>query len=136
MKNKFIIVGAGRLGSYVANSLSMKGENVIIIDSNKTKLDFLPVTFSGLSFFGDATDASVLEKSSIESAKCIMAFTDDDNINIFIGHIAKEFYDVPSIIVRLNDYDKSQLVVSFGIKTISPFGLSVGQLDKLLKGIK
>lgn len=136
MKNKFIIVGAGRLGSFVANSLSLKGENVIVIDCDGNKLSYLPITYSGLAYCGDATLTSTLEKNSITSAKCIMAFTDNDNVNVFIGHLAKVVYDVPSIIIRLNDYDKAKLVEGLDIKTISPFGLSVGQLDKFVKGIK
>ena len=136
MRNKFIVIGAGRLGSYIANSLSLNGQNVIVIDKNKERLDYLPITYSGLTCVGDATTTDVLENNHINTCKCLICLTNDDNINIFIGHLAKVFFEVPHIFIRLNDPNKNSLVEALGIKTISPFILGVQEIDKMIKGIK
>ncbi len=136
MKNKFLIVGAGKLGSYIANSLSLSGYDVIVIDKNKDKIEFLPITYSGLTCVGDATLVDTLENNNINTCKCIICLTDDDNTNIFIGHLAKVFFEVPNIFIRLNDPKKNVLVDNLGIKTISPFISGIEQIDKLIKGAK
>jgi len=136
MRNKYIIVGAGKLGSYIANSLSLKGEEVIIIDSNKERINYLPITYSGLTVVGDATLLDTLENNHINSCKCLMCFTSDDNTNIFISHLAKVFFEIPNIIIRLNDPIKNILVEQLGIKTISPFFMSINEIDKIIKGLK
>jgi len=136
MRDLNIIVGAGKLGGYVANSLSLKGEDVVVIDKQKQRLDYLPITYSGLVSYGDGTSISVLEKNNINSCKCMMVFTDSDNSNILIGHIAKVLYGVPNVVIRLNDYTKIDLVEKCGIKVISPFGLSIELLDKIFSGGK
>lgn len=136
MRDKFIVIGAGKLGSYIANSLSLDGKNVIVIDNDKNKIDYLPITYSGLTSVGDATQISVLEDNHINSCKCLICLTGDDNVNIYICHLVKVFFEVPNIFIRLNDFNKNSLVESLGIKTISPFVLGIQQIDKLIKGIK
>lgn len=136
MRDKFLIIGAGKLGSYIANSLSLSGYNVIIIDKDKDKIEFLPITYSGLTSVGDATLVDTLENNNINSCKCIICLTDDDNTNIFIAHLAKIFFEVPNIFIRLNDPKKNILVDNLGIKTISPFISGIEQIDKLIKEAK
>lgn len=135
MKNKFLIIGAGKLGSYIANSLSVNGFDVIIIDKDKEKIEYLPLTYSGLTCVGDATLVDTLENNGIATCKCIICLTDDDNTNIFVSHLAKVFFEAPNIFIRLNDPKKNILVDSLGIKTISPFISGIEQIDKLIKGI-
>jgi len=136
MRNKYIVIGAGKLGSYIANSLSIKGEDVIVIDKDKSRIDFLPITYSGLAIVGDATLLDTLDNASINSCKCLMCFTDDDNTNILISHLAKVFYGIPNIIIRLNDPNKNVLVDQLGIKTVSPFFMSINEIDRITKGMK
>jgi|SRR5574344_2103299 trk system potassium uptake protein TrkA len=136
MRNKYIVIGAGKLGSYIANSLSLQGNDVIVVDSDKTRVDYLPITYSGLTVVGDATLLDTLENAHIDTCKCLMCFTRDDNTNILISHLAKVFYEVPSIIIRLNDPNKNVLVDQLGIKTISPFFMSINEIDKIIKGMK
>ena len=131
MKNKFLIIGAGKLGSYIANSLSLAGYNVIVIDKSKDRINYLPETYGGLSTLTD-----VLENNNISTCKCVICLTDDDNTNIFISHLVKVFYEVPNIFIRLNDPNKNSLVEPLGIKTISPFVLGIEQIDKMIKGLK
>lgn len=136
MRNKYIIVGSGRLGSFIATSLSLKGENVIIIDKDITKLNYLPVNYGGLSDCADATLLETLERNDIDTCKCIICLTDKDNTNIFVAHLAKVFFSVPHIFIRLNDPNKNVLCQPLEIKTISPFALGIEEIEKLLKRIK
>lgn len=136
MKNKYIVIGCSKLGNYIANALSMKGEDVVTIDKDQRRIDYLPITYTGLTYLGDGTDLEILEKADIKNAKCVLALTNDENTNIFIAHVCKVFYEVPNIIARVNSVTKSKLLTDIGIKTLSPFELSVEEIDLLTKRIK
>ncbi len=57
-----IIIGCGRLGANLANTLSDESANVLIIDKNKDAFRKLAPSFGGLSLTGDALDLDVLQE--------------------------------------------------------------------------
>ena len=86
-RNKFIVIGSGRLGSNIATSMSEFGEDVIIIDAQDDSFRKLQESFSGYQVVGDATDLTILENSYIKQAKTVVITTDSDNVNIYLAHI-------------------------------------------------
>jgi len=132
-RNKFIVVGSGRLGSNIATQMSEMGEDVIIVDATDDSFRKLKESFSGYQVVGDATDLSVLENSYIKHAKTVVITTDSDNVNIFLAHICYYIYNVPKIYVRLADTDKGVLLEGTYIKAIYPFTLSLQEFITLNK---
>jgi len=124
-KNKFLVVGSGRLGSNIATKMSEKGEDVIIIDATDDSFRKLHESFSGYQVVGDATDLSVLDNAFIKQAKTAVIATDKDNVNIFLAHVCYHVYNVPKIFVRISDTDKGKLLSGTNIKVIYPFNLSL-----------
>jgi trk system potassium uptake protein len=55
-RNKFIVIGSGRLGANIATKMSELGEDVIIIDATDDSFRKLQDSFSGYQVVGDATD--------------------------------------------------------------------------------
>lgn len=129
LQNKIIIIGCGRLGSTIANDRSKKGENVIVVDSEKESFLKLDESFSGITICGDATDLAILEDAYIKTAKEVVVTTGDDNINIFIAHVCRDVYDVPKIIARLDDPSRAILLEGKRIKGIYPLELSVSKFN-------
>ena len=130
-RNKFIVIGSGRLGSNIATSMSELGEDVIIIDAVDDSFRKLQESFSGYQVAGDATDLTVLENSYIKQAKAVVITTDSDNVNIYLAHICFYVYNVPKIFVRLSDTDKGKLLDGTTIKAIYPFNLSYSEFMDL-----
>jgi trk system potassium uptake protein TrkA len=130
-RNKFLVIGSGRLGSNIATKMSELGEDVIIIDATDDSFRKLQESFSGYQVVGDATDLSVLENAYIKHAKTVVITTDSDNVNIFLSHICYYIYNVPNIFVRLADTDKGELLEGTTIKAIYPFILSLGEFMEL-----
>jgi len=135
LQNKVLIVGCGRLGSTIANKCASEGKNVMVIDKDETEFELLSEKFSGYKIIGDATDLSVLEEAYITSAKEIIVATGNDNVNIFVAHIARKIYNVPFIYVRLDNPENEVLVKGRNIKAIYPFELSLDKFN-LLRGGK
>ena len=134
IKNKTLIVGCGRLGSSMANKCSLEGKNIIVVDQNADAFDRLSDTFGGYTMVGDVTDPAFLEEAHISSVKEIIITTGDDNVNLFIAHIARKIYDVPEIYVRLNNPENEVLLKGMGIKAIFPFELSYDKFNVLRGG--
>lgn len=130
-RNKFIVLGSGRLGANIATKMSEIGEDVIIIDAIEDSFRKLQETFSGYQVVGDATDLAVLENSYIKHAKTVVITTDSDNTNIYLAHICYYVYNVPKIFVRLADTEKGRLLEGTYIKAIYPFTLSLNEFVTL-----
>lgn len=131
--NYTIIVGCGRLGASLASALYDEGANVLIIDNNKETFRKLSPSFGGISLLGDATEIFVLNEANIKKATAVVAVTNNDNINILVAQIAKEFFHVPHVIARLYDPERECVYHEFGIDTICPAVLSAKEVSRILK---
>lgn len=134
-KNAYtIIVGCGRLGANLANTLSNEGEDVLIMDEQKNAFRRLAPNFGGLSVVASGTDLDKLKEARIEKATSVVAVTNDDNTNIMVAQIARELFGVESVIARLYDPECDLVYKQLGINTICPSVLSAKEIDKLLEG--
>lgn len=136
LKNKTMIVGCSSLGATIANKFSTEGKNLMIVDANPKSFELLSDRFSGYTFVGDATDVDVLEEAGIASSKDVVIATDDDNINLFVAHIAKKLYEVPNVYVLLLEPDNEILLKGTDIKAIYPLELSYDKFNLLRGGRK
>lgn len=123
-KNLTIVVGCGTLGARVANEIYDGGNNVIVVDRHKESFSRLESSFGGLTVVGDACDLDVLKKAEIEKADTLIAVTNFENNNIFVGQAAKALFNVDNVIVRVIDKDKEAIYKDMGIQTICPAELS------------
>lgn len=127
-----IVVGCGRLGANLSNSLSDKGGNVLIIDKNKDAFRKLSPSFGGIFITGDAMDLDILQEAQMGRAGVVLAVTNNDNINIMAAQIARELFHIKRVIARLYDPERECVYREFGIDTICPAVLSVKEIDKIL----
>lgn len=127
-----IIIGCGRLGANLANTLSNEGENVLIMDENKNSFRRLASNFGGLSVIGNGTDFDRLREAQIQNASAVIAVTNHDNTNIMIAQIARDVFHVDRVIARLYDPECESVYQELGIDTICPSVLSAKEIDKLL----
>lgn len=136
LKNKTLIVGCSSLGATIANKYSKEGKNLMVIDKEPKHFERLSDRFSGYTFVGDVTDISVLEEAGIASAKEIVITTSEDNINLFVAHIARKLFDVPNIYVRLSEPDNEILLKGMNVNAIYPLELSYDKFNLMRGGRK
>lgn len=127
-----IIIGCGRLGANIANTLYNDGGSVMIIDENEDAFTKLPPSFGGMTMTADATEIAVLHDAEIEKAFAVISVTNNDNTNIMVAQIAKELFEIEHVIARLYDPERECVYREFGIDTICPAVLSAKEVDKLL----
>jgi len=127
-----IVVGCGRLGANLANTLSDEAGSVVIIDADKDAFRKLSPAFSGLALAGDATLLNTLHDAQIEKATAVISVTDNDNTNILVAQIAKKLFGIQHVIARLCDPERECVYQEFDIDTICPAALSMKEIGKLL----
>lgn len=114
---KVVIVGAGRQGARLAHFLETENIEVNIIDKNPRAFERLK-NFKGIKVLGNGIDTDVLKKAGIEDAQAFTAITDGDNTNLMTAQIAKYLFNVPTVICRVNDPERSNIFRDIGIETI------------------
>ena len=127
-----IIIGCGRLGANLANTLSDGSGNIIVIDRNPDAFHKLTPSFSGIAMTGDATEMYVLNNAKIEKAAAVISVTNNDNTNIMVAQIAKKLFNIRRVLARLYDPERESVYLEFGINIIPPAVLSTNDIDKLL----
>ena len=117
---KIVIVGSGRVGAALANSLSLEGHDVSIIDKDASAFRRLAKTFKGKAIQGIGFDRQVLLDAGIERADAFSSVTSGDNTNIVSALIARDMFRVPRVVARIADPLRAEIYRRFGISTVSP----------------
>jgi len=131
-RGHIIIIGCGRLGANLANTLSDDEKSIVIIDKNKDSFRKLSSSFGGIILTGDATEISVLSEAEIEKTTAVISVTNNDNTNIMVAQLAKELFQIGQVVARLYDPERECVYREFNIDTICPAVLSTKEIDKLL----
>ena len=92
-----LVVGCGKLGSRLANTLSEQGHTVSVIDHKEEAFNQLSDDFDGLTVLGMPMEMNVLREAGIESCDAVAVVTPDDNLNITVSQIVKEFFYIENV---------------------------------------
>lgn len=130
--NYTVVIGCGKLGANLANTLSDEGGNVLIMDRDKNAFRKLAPSFGGLAVTGDGMDFEALQGAQMDKADVVVVVTNNDNANIMIAQIVREIFKVQHVIARLYDSERECIYREFGIDTICPAMLSAKEIGKIL----
>lgn len=97
-----VIVGGGKVGSYLAGLLAEGNHEAIIIEQNKDRCSAL----SSENFqvvCGDGCEPYVLDEANTRKADAVVAVTGHDEDNLVVSLLGKFEYEVPMVIARINN---------------------------------
>lgn len=120
-----LVVGCGILGSNLCNALSSLGHEISVIAESHDEFSALSQDFRGYTTVGVAVDMDVLRAAGIENCDAVAAVTSDDNVNLMVVQIAKQFFGIDQAYARVNDPTKSEAFSKIGPKTICPTNTTV-----------
>ncbi len=108
-----IVVGAGEVGSYVADRLSREGVDVVVVERNTKRAAAFADTADVEVITGSGTHPRVLAEAGVDSADLLVAVTKNDEANLVASMLAKQA-DVPHTVVRLEapelrEFDAAEL---------------------------
>lgn len=120
-----LVVGCGKMGAQLSNSLCALGHDVAVIDSEPQRFQALDNDFTGYTVTGVPIDQDILREAGIEACDALTAVTEDDNMNVMVCQLAREIFHVPRVLARIYDPRRSDVFSEFGLNTICPTNLSV-----------
>ena len=123
-----IIVGAGRVGLNLAQSLIREGLNVTIIENDSTISEEVAEQINAMVIHGDATSVQVLEDADITDADVLVAATGHDTVNLLTSVLSQNYDNIKKIIARVNDLDHVNAFKRVGIDrdNVYMIGLNCG----------
>lgn len=86
-----LIVGGGKVGSYLTRALLAQGHEVVIVEKQERKAVMVEqVLQQNVTVVGDGCDPAVLEQAGLRRADVVVADTGDDEDNLVVCIIAKK----------------------------------------------
>ena len=120
---RVVIVGCGRLGVSVATSLTNRGHIVHILDSCAEAFSQLPPGEINdghiVPVIGNGTLHQDLVRASIQDADVFMALSNADTKNALAALMAKQVYQVSTVICRIDDPTVKEIYENLNILAIS-----------------
>ena len=110
-----IVVGAGKVGYYLAKTLLSEDHEVLLIERDRTKVDLYAERLGAVVVRGDGAEASVMERAGAARADVVVAVTGDDEDNLVICQVAKSKFQVGRTIARVNNPKNEHLFRLLGV---------------------
>ena len=87
---RIIVVGAGEVGTYIADRLSRQEHDIALIELDPERYRQIDAELDVLAINGSGTDSGVLKKAGIAATDLLVAATNKDEINLFSALLARQ----------------------------------------------
>ncbi|MGH7883295.1 MAG: potassium channel family protein [Candidatus Dormibacteraceae bacterium] len=110
-----IVVGGGEVGYFLARDLLQRGDEVILIEKEAKRADWLEHQLGSIVMCGDGDEMAFLSTTGIDRADAVAAVTGDDEDNLIALQLAKNHFEVPLTIARVNNPSNVQIFQALGV---------------------
>lgn len=100
-----IILGAGQVGSSLAENLASESNDITIIDTNAQRLRELADRLDLRTIEGPASNPSLLALAGAKDAEMLIAVTSSDEVNMIGCQVAHTLFNIPTKIARIREQD-------------------------------
>ena len=128
-----IIAGGGEVGYYLARILLSDGHEVLVIEKEHRRTEFISEDLGNVVVRGDSCEARTLEEVGTSRADMLIAVTGDDEDNLVACQVAKHKFNVPHTIARIKNPRHKLLFEKLGIDaTVSSTELILAHIEQEL----
>lgn len=99
---RIIVVGAGAVGSYLAERLSVEGQDVVVIEDDEQRAADLQNHIDALVIHGNGASTHTLEEVGAAKADLLIAVSNSDGANVLACHTGKQL-GTATTIARIED---------------------------------
>lgn len=110
-----LIVGAGKVGYFLAKRLYQSKHTISIIEKDKLICEEIAKELDVLVINGDGCNPRILEEAGIQRSDVAAAVTGDDEDNLIICQLAKQRFNVQRTVARVNNPDNEYTFTELGI---------------------
>lgn len=129
---RVVVMGCGRVGASLSDSLARIGHDVAVIDRDGTAFHRLSPDFPGERVLGMGFDRDVLVRAGIEDASAFAAVSSGDNSNIISARVARETFGVQRVVARIYDAKRAAVYERLGIPTVATVPWTTDRLLNVL----
>jgi trk system potassium uptake protein TrkA len=105
-----IIVGGGRVGANLASLLLAEKHQIKIIEIRKDRIAHLEKSIPAeMLMLGSGSDPNILDVVGIHKANVVAAVTGSDETNLVVCSLARQEFNCPRVIARVNDPNNTWL---------------------------
>jgi trk/ktr system potassium uptake protein len=127
-----VIMGCGRVGAALAQTLEERGHSVAVIDQDPTAFRRLGSPFAGRRVTGLGFDRDTLTEAGLHEAGAFAAVSSGDNSNIIAARVAREVFGVENVTARIYDPRRAEVYERFGIPTVATVRWTADQMLRRL----
>ncbi|GFH38484.1 potassium channel family protein [Streptomyces pacificus] len=127
-----VIMGCGRVGAALAQTLERQGHTVAVIDQDPTAFRRLGSGFGGRRVTGVGFDQDTLREAGIEEAGAFAAVSSGDNSNIIAARVARETFGIENVAARIYDPRRAEVYQRLGIPTVATVRWTADQMLRRL----
>ena len=110
-----VIVGAGDVGTFLAQKLKSNGHEILLIEKDSAKSKTIAQTHDITVMNGDGTDLQTLKSARVDRAHTFVALTSFDESNIVACQIAKDEFGVERTVGKVNNPKNFKIFGQLGI---------------------
>lgn len=100
---KILIVGAGKIGSSIAESLVSEANDITIVDTNPEHINYLQSRFDLRGIVGNATSPQVLTEAGAADTDMLISVTSSDETNLVVTLLCAQMFNIPTRIARVRN---------------------------------
>ena len=100
---KILIVGAGRIGTSVAESLVSEANDITVVDLDAEHINSLQQRFDLRGIVGNATSPQVLTDAGAADTDMLIAVTSSDETNLVVCMLCARIFNIPTRIARVRN---------------------------------
>ncbi|RXZ42604.1 Trk system potassium transporter TrkA [Crenobacter cavernae] len=137
---KILILGAGQVGSTVAENLVSENNDITVVDLDAKLLKQLQDRLDIRTVVGNAAHPSVLQHAGADDTDLMLALTRNDETNLVASKFASDLFNIPTCVARVRSSDYVEFggdedaLVRFGVDhSICPEQLVTHQLSQLFE---
>ncbi len=109
LEDHVVLIGYGRLGSYLAKELKLSNINYLIIEGNQNKYE-LALKNNESIILGNATQTNILEAVNVRKARSVFISVGNSRKLINICSAIRTLNDAVKIIVKVNTHEERILL--------------------------
>jgi trk system potassium uptake protein TrkA len=114
---RIVIVGAGAVGSYLAEKLSYEGQDVVVIESDPERAAIAQSEIDCLVINGNGASAATLAQAGLADADLLIAVSSSDAVNV-LACAAGTQLGIPRKVARVEDPQLKAEVEALGVDLV------------------
>ena len=135
--SRVMIVGGGKVGYYLADSLQKSHIDVQMIERSEEKCISLANLLPGINVIhGDASEQALLESEGLSSSSALVALTGLDELNMVIALYGKRA-NVPQVITKLSRIEDTSVIDNLSLgSVINPSNLCCNTIVRYVRAMQ